>query len=147
MNLFCSLVLVIILNILVALIPVPKVENNSGKCRRSISKSIEKLQNSFKYSVYIRLFFETFQFILLWGLSNINNYDVSSIPKILSLIFSIALSLLCILFVYVSFHMFWVNYNWTHPLARHKWEEYLSGVRPNNPSRLYSFFALIRRLL
>ena len=146
MNFFLSLTMMISLNILVALIPAPKLNEKSGKIRKFITDFIEKLKESFKYSTYIRLFIETFQFLLLSNLSIILHFDISSTPKVLSLIFSIVISLLCLLLVYISFYMYQVSYDTNYSPVRLKWEEFLTGLKPDNTPRLYSFLTLIRRL-
>ena len=145
---FVSWILIyLILNILVWLIPNITPQENSYKWIKLCEYIIVKLNEFFTFTIYIRTFMESYQFLLLSNISNLRDYDVSTDSQITSLSFSSVMLILWILFMIVSFIMFLKTSKKSRIEKRLKWGEFLSGVRDNKIAKIYWFLSLLRRFL
>jgi len=145
---FLSLMLIfLILNILVWLLPNITLEENSYKWTKIIKYIIVKLNDFFTFTIYIRTFMESYQFLLLSNISNLRDYDMSTAPQIASLSFSSVILILWILFLVASFLMSLKTNKKSRIKKRLKWGEFLSGVKDNKIAKIYWFLALLRRFL
>ena len=145
---FVSWILIyLILNILVWLLPNITLQENSYKWTKIFKYVVVKSNHFFTFTIYIRTFMESYQFLLLSNISNLRDYDVSTAPQITSLSFSAVIVILWILFMIASFIMFLKTSKKSRNQKRLKWGEFFSGVKEKKIAKIYWFLSLLRRFL
>mmetsp|Transcript_5047 Transcript_5047/g.4840 ORF Transcript_5047/g.4840 Transcript_5047/m.4840 type:complete len:271 (+) Transcript_5047:617-1429(+) len=112
--------------------------------RGKINKVVVKIYEAFTLGVYIRFLLEAFQFILLSSISEIKFFDLSSSNMIASLTFAFVLFGLTIVFTVFSFRQIFSPLK-TGELERSKLEEFNTGLKDTNFSRVYTPLILLRR--
>ena len=111
------------------------------------NKCLEKVYQFFVFSLYIRLMFEVNVFLLLSTLSELHQWDTSSLSNIASLFFAFIGGWICLSFFSLSM----INY------SMHKdtkimdnnipLNEFFSGINDKRISRLYPIIMLLRRII
>jgi len=112
--------------------------------RGKINKVVVKIYEAFTLGVYIRFLLEAFQFILLSSISEIKFFDLSSSNMIASLTFAFVLFGLTVVFTVFSFRQIFSPLK-TGELERSKLEEFNTGLKDTNFSRVYTPLILLRR--
>jgi len=139
------MIMLVILHFIVMLLPKVELKEKSGWWTKIFHFWVKKLNEFFKFTVYIRLILESYQFLMLSSLSNFREYDYSNTSKIVSLFFSGVIILLCIFILFISYYMYHSNYDTNYSPKRQNWEEIINGVKSENKPRLANFFSLLRR--
>ncbi|CAI2374547.1 unnamed protein product [Moneuplotes crassus] len=112
--------------------------------RGKINKVVVKIYEAFTLGVYIRFLLEAFQFILLSSASEIKFFDLSNSNMIASLTFAFVLFCLTVVFTVFSFRQVFSPLK-TGELERSKLEEFNTGLKDTNFSRVYTPLILLRR--
>jgi len=106
-----------------------------------------KLVDFFNFNIYIRLIVEAYQLLLVCSLSELLLMNISSRSGIVSLTFSVILTLICLGCLFLAFYIFYKSWRFFDIDKRTRLEEYLAGIRNNKYARFYPFMALFRRTL
>ena len=126
-------------------IPDFELQENSKNWRKILHYCSTKLKTLGSHS-FIRVVFESFQFLLLSNLSNLISFETSDLPNIVSLIFSIISISFLSFFVYLSYYVY-KKKNGISQTNRRKLGEFLNEIKADDKPKLYSFFGLLRRTL
>ena len=98
------------------------------------------------YGYYIRFILQTNQFFLISSIHEIYTLDMTSTPKILSLIFAFFVLFACFSLVGIVVYLSLSSYE-VKEEEHNKIGEFYSGVRMNTKAKLYVTFLIIRRTL
>ena len=100
----------------------------------------------FNYSIYIRLFIEVNQFMLLSCTSEIKGLNTSSLSSIISLLISFVFAFICVCFLFISF-LSWTKYEVSENLPEnYPFKEFFNGIALKSSAKLYSTIFLLRRM-
>ena len=111
------------------------------------SKFWDKLYQLFFFSINIRFLLEANQFMMIWWVYEIKQFDTSSISKIVSIIISILFLIFWIILLLFSFVESFVKTDESNPDKHLYFKEFISGIKSSRKARLYSFVLLTRRYL
>ena len=111
------------------------------------NKCTEKVYQFFAFSLYVRIFLETYIFLLLSSFSELYHWNTSNTSNIISLFIASIWAWIWVIFVALSL------INWHTNKYRDNFDIYIplkelySGIRNTKASMLYSTFLLTRRLI
>ncbi|CAI2386795.1 unnamed protein product [Moneuplotes crassus] len=152
LGLIFTLLLFFILHMMLLCFPKCKPRSREQKCRRFFYKCITGILSIFAFTIYIRTFLEAFQYCLLAAFSSVMSVGFkiftqeAGLKEIMSVGFAVLLFFLCCVFFQMSWYIAY-KANSKREKESKKWREFLVGVKETKLARMYSFFALLRRLL
>ena len=145
LNFVCSFLIWITFHILFVL---------AHKWTKSYSKESKTYRNAINYGyrfftlwIYIRLILEIYQYLLIWSISEISIFNLSSTYRKISLVFA-----------FLTF-VFWLKWMGVLFWKTHKhdfeskniifttFEEFFSGIKATSYAKWFSFMLVLRRLL
>ena len=119
--------------------------NNTKKW--SINFALIKLVDLFTFTIYVRVFLEAFQILLITSLSEVLQFNFSELIPIISFCSSLGIIILCSSLCFTSFYMFFSTRKFYDEDKYYKLGEFFAGIKNDKYCRLYSFNALVRRTL
>ena len=111
------------------------------------NKCTEKVYQFFAFSLYVRIFLETYIFLLLSSFSELYHWNTSNTSNIISLFIASIWAWIWVIFVALSL-ISWHTNKYRENLDIYiPLKELYSGIRNAKASMLYSTFLLTRRLI
>ena len=124
-----------------------KLLKSKVKTKMKWVKWMEKMYQFFAFNLYVRIFLEANIFLLLTSFSELYQWDLSSLSRVVSFIWALFGAWVC--FTMLSFSLInWYKHRSTENLDNYiPLKEFLSGVRTDSKAKLYSTYLLSRRIL
>ena len=115
-------------------------ENKCNKC-------LNKAWFVFAFTIYIRLFLETSQYVLLTSFYELTEFNIQSSPQIVSLIISLLIYILCLAYLTFSVYL-WIKHRRYFDKHEHKhFKEMFNGIRNRHRARSYTSMLMLRRVI
>ena len=140
--------LIILIHILIWLIrsQLSRARGNTNWCIKVAIWTIDTIFKILTFSFYIRNALEMSQFILISSISEIFNYNISNLMRLISFIYASlvigAYIFLFILIQYLTFSSYRLNENQHNKLG-----EFFSGLKGDKKQRFYVTLLLLRRFV
>lgn len=119
--------------------------NNTKKW--SLNFVLIKIVDLFTFIIYVRVFLEAYQILLITSLSELVRADFTGIVSVASFVSSLVILAFWLTLCFFSFYMFFSTQKSFDSDIYYKLGEFLAGIKNNKYCRLYSFISLIRRTL
>ena len=98
------------------------------------------------FGLYIRMFLGMNQYLLVWSVYEINNFNVSKTQRIISLLFAFLVLFQCLVLILTTFWLLISSYQITEN-GHNKIGEFYSGIKIQKKFKIYTFMLLLRRAL
>ena len=106
---FLSIAAIVVLHLFTLLIPKWTQPENEGRGSKWLRKFRDFIDNFLGFAIYIRLYIESFQYMLLSSICEINAMCTDSLEKIISLGFAFVVLAICMLGTLLVFLLIWKN--------------------------------------
>ena len=118
-------------------------KQKDNKC----NKCMNKAWFIFAFTIYIRLFLETSQYVVLTSFYEVTEFNIQSLPQIVSLIISLLIYGLCLAFLIFSIYL-WIKHKRYFDKNEHKYfKEMFNGIRNRHRAWLYTSTLMFRRVI
>lgn len=122
-------------------------DENQSRVRTRWNFIRQKIINLLFYAVYTRLLLESNETMVLSTISEINTFDTSSTPAIISLTLALCLAIVLSVFLcYAWFLAYKLIYNFD-PDEKFFFMEFFADLKPNKRARFYTPLLLLRRFV
>ena len=122
-------------------------EENQSKLARFWNKLRLKIIEIIKYTMYLRLFIEAHESMLLSATSEIYSLDFSDLGHISSFMVALLVFTISLILPTLSFYFYWVHRNDYDPDAKFFFMEFFLDLRNADLARLYTTIMLTRRII
>ena len=146
-NIYTGIIALFIWSLLMKLIWWKQTQDSSGWVKKTFNWVLTKLDELFSYALIIRTMIESFQFLLLSNISNLLKFNTSKDSLKVSSVFSIVSFMIWIIFMLFSLKTYFMIRGKSNLANISKSKEYMEGLKNTEPSKLYSFISLMRRLV
>ncbi|CAI2384176.1 unnamed protein product [Moneuplotes crassus] len=115
-----------------------------SKIGRLINKGKDILFELFNLTIYLRLFLEAYQFIMLGSVSEIFRLEYT---EYVSFLISCVALIFCAFLLYVSYHVYATTMKFYDEEQFYYFKELARGLKDSKEARIYTFFLLLRRFV
>ena len=142
-SLICVVIIISLIHLWYLLIAKRLKKWVSGK--ENWMKILDKIYQLFAFTIYLRLFLEANQFLMLSWLSELKLWNPLSASKLISLWIAFLATILWIFLIVISFLNWMFNKNLESTDHYFPLKELFGGLKDNSKPRLYSTILLTRR--
>ena len=132
--------------LIIIVIATPKVKAKLSS-KPKIIKIIDNIYQFFAFSIFIRLFMQSSQFIMIWSISEMYFWYDNGTYKILSIIASIIVCILLWLLIGLSAYNFHRFNSIRDPKSNFYLKEFTVGLKPKKKAWVFPLFILLRRAI
>ena len=113
---------------------------------KALKWPISKVLKILTFGYYIRTILETYQFFLLWGITEINNFNLTTRQFISSFVFAVWLVIWWLAYLGVTMYFIYKTKE-EEPRGESKLEEMFNGLKHQRMKRYYMILLLLRRIV
>lgn len=119
---------------------------HTSKCKKFLISVKEKILDILKYALYLRLFMEAHENLLLSWVSELYHFSPDSFGRIVSFLIALEIFMISLILPILAFYAFYITQNGKKE-EKFLLMEFLSDLRDARRARIYMTWMTVRRIL